>query len=135
MHIPLWGASLTTPHVAVTSVDAASEATVVAAVEVANTGGSAADATVLVEVIKPDGSLGGQGTAKATAIPAAGNSSVSVSIPLTGGVALWCTSSPALHSANITVSSSSGSHDSLVVQFGVRSISFNATHGESKTAS
>ena len=55
MHIPLWGASLTTPHVAVTSVDTASEATVVAAVEVANTGAAAADATVLVEVIKPDG--------------------------------------------------------------------------------
>ena len=153
VHIPLWGASITTPMVAYTSADRATEAVVVATVTVANMGTTPADAVLTVGILRADGSLAGTAQGKAT-IPASANTTVNISVALKGGVDLWCPASPVMHRANITVQSTagrvgtamrssavaagapktttsggSGGIDGVVVPFGVRTISFNSTDG------
>ena len=128
VYIPLWGASIATPSVAVTGFNAASTATVEATVMVANAGTMQVDATVTVHIIKPDGSLGGSASANASGIPPLANSTVVTSVTLTGDVALWSTDTPVLHTANISISSAA-SDDALRVPFGIREISFNSSSG------
>ena len=91
---PLQGASIATPSIATTSFTEASTATVQMTVTVANAGSTLADADVVVSVIKPDGSIGGTGSAKASAIAPQSNSTVVANVTLTGGVALWSTDTP-----------------------------------------
>jgi hypothetical protein len=90
----LQGASIATPSIATTSFTEASTATVQMTVTVANAGSTLADADVVVSVIKPDGSIGGTGSAKASAIAPQSNSTVIANVTLTGGVALWSTDAP-----------------------------------------
>lgn len=127
--MPLWGASVATPDVAVTSFTTAAQATVQATIIVANAGATAADATVVVSVLKPDGTIGGTATAKASTIPPNTNTTVVANVTLTGVVALWSTETPVLHTANVSVSSSTGSEDQLSIPFGVRQISFKSSDG------
>ena len=57
------------------------------------------------------------------------NDSVTVNVTLRGHVALWYTSSPSMHLANLSLSSTSGSFDSIAIPFGIRSLAFDASHG------
>jgi beta-galactosidase len=128
VHIPLWGASVTTPHVAVTAIDQASEATISTSVTVVNSGPAATSAIVEVAIYLPDSRLGGSTKGVTPSIPPGRNVTIAANITLTGGVKLWSTTSPLLHTANISVTAA-GSADSCVVPFGVRSIAFNSSHG------
>ena len=99
VHIPLWGASIATPSVEVTSFNAASAATVQATITVKNTRTTRADATVTVHILKPDGSLGGAPLQRWQ--HSAGQQHCCDQHHTAGDVALWSTDTPALHSVNI----------------------------------
>eukprot|EP01050_Picozoa_sp_SAG11_P028931 SAG11_NODE_7941_length_1079_cov_1.098980_2_plen_103_part_00 len=73
-----------TPKVSLTGFDTASEALVAARVRIANTGTATALASVRVEVLCPDGSLGASGTAGAVRVAAGSNTTVEVDITLRG---------------------------------------------------
>lgn len=127
LHIPLWGAAISTPHVA------ASSAVVSASVAVRNAMLVTATAVaVSVVILGPDGKAVGHGRAAPVRVLA--NSTLSpvvVNITLAGPVARWSTSTPLLHTANITVTAGgpNGSEDQVSVPFGVRSVSFSAETG------
>lgn len=128
VHVPLWGVRVTTPGLVPTGFSTAASALVVTAVQVANSGTTPAEAAVTVRVRSPDGQLSGSGRGSVS-IAGGGVTSVQINVSLDAPVALWSTTSPALHAAQVSVVASGGLRDSLEVPFGIRSVSFNASHG------
>ena len=129
VHIPLWGAHVTTPSVTFTQPGHASRAVVAVETQVSNT---LLDATVAkVEVVISTG--GFEAPAQSTTVQVGANSTgnTTVSFGLVGAAQLflWSPDSPTLYTAQITVTTAAGFTDSLSMTFGVRTVSFSATTG------
>ena len=129
VHIPLWGAHVTTPSITFTEPGHASHAVVAVDTQVRNALALAAMAKVEVVI----GTSDFVSPAKSATLQLDGNETknITVSFELAGAnqLWLWSTDSPTLYLANITVTTAGGHTDSLSVAFGVRTVSVSAATG------
>jgi len=121
IRIPLWGVSVTTPKVA------ADLSTVEVAVKAENRGKTAQSATVRTRILGHDGNVAGK-SEKALDLPAAGESSATLSIDL-ASPKLWSNAAPNLYKAQVELLVAGKVVDQTTVTFGIRSIEVDIDHG------
>lgn len=129
VHVPLWGAHVTTPSVTFTEPGHASHAVVAVDTQVRNALASAV--TAKLEVVIGTSSFVSPVKSATLRLDANETKNVTVAFELAGAdqLRLWSPDAPTLYVANITVTTADGHADSLSVTFGVRTVSVSAATG------